>query len=86
MTSMPGAAERVEEVVELVGRRDFGREELVDLVVEKVALLLADVNELAYLVVLFFDREVRPARYVSSSMRWSRLFFRCHKVSISCPC
>ena len=81
------AAERVEQIVELVGRRDVGRQQLVDLVVEEVALLLADVDELPDLVVLLLDREVRRAgRYVSSSMRWSRSFFRCHKVSISRPC
>ena len=47
-----GAAEDAEELVELVGRRDVGRQQLVDLVVEEVALLLADVDELPDLVVL----------------------------------
>ena len=79
------AAEGVEEVVQLVGRRDLRRQQLVDLVVEEVALLLADVDELPYLVVLLFEGLV-AACYVSSSMRWSRSFFRCHKLSISCPC
>ena len=37
-----GAAERVEQVVEVLGRGDLRREQLVDLVVEQVALLLAD--------------------------------------------
>ena len=67
-----GAAEGVEQVVELVGRGDLRRQQLVDLVVEQVALLLADVDELPDFVVLFFDRQVRFApspRYVSSSMR-----------------
>ena len=69
-----GAAERVEQVVELVGRGDFRREHLVHFVVEKVALLLADADELPDLVVSFLDREVlfvrvRLARYVSCSMR-----------------
>src|SRR5262245_27534217 len=62
-----GAAERVEQIVELVGGRDLRREELVDFVVEEVALFLADVNELPDFVVLFLDRQV--PRYVSSSMR-----------------
>ena len=56
-----GAAERVEEIVELVGRGDFRRQQLVDLVVEEVALLLADVDELPDFVVLLFDRQVRRA-------------------------
>ena len=37
-----GAAERAEQIVELLGRGDVGREQLVHLVVEQVALLLAD--------------------------------------------
>ena len=53
------AAERVEEVVELVGRGDFGRQQLVDLVVEQIALFLADGDELPDFVVFFFDRQVR---------------------------
>ena len=78
------AAEGVEQIVELVGRGDFRRQQLVHLVIQQVAFLLADADELSYFVVLFLDREVIP--YVSSSMRWSRSFFRCHKLSISCPC
>ena len=54
-----GAAERVEQVVELVGRGDVRRQQLVDLVVEQVALLLADVDQLPDFVVFFFDRQVR---------------------------
>ena len=42
------AAERVEQVVEVLRRGDLRREHLVDLVVEQVALLLADLNQLAY--------------------------------------
>src|SRR4029078_9304366 len=80
-----GAAERVEQIIELVGRRDIRREELVHLVIEEIALFLADVDELTYFVVLLFQRQVL-AGYVSSSMRWSRSFFRCHKLSISFPC
>ena len=51
----PGAAEGVEQVVQLLRRVDFRRQQLVDLVVEEVALLLADVDELPYFVVLFLD-------------------------------
>ena len=51
------AAEGVEEVVQLVGRRDLRRQQLVDLVVEEVALLLADVDELPYFVVLLLERD-----------------------------
>ena len=50
-----GAAERAEQVVELLGRGDVGRQQLVHFVVEQVALLLADGDELSNLVVLFFD-------------------------------
>jgi hypothetical protein len=82
-----GAAKGIEQVVELVRRRDFRRQELVDLVVQEVTLFLADVNELTYFVVLLFERQVsaRSACYVRSSMRWSRSFFRCHKLLISFP-
>ena len=52
-----GAAERVEQVVEVFRRGDLRREHLVDLVVEQVALFLADLNQLAYFVVLFFNRQ-----------------------------
>ena len=67
---------------------DIGRQQLVDFVVEEVALLLADVDQLPDLVVTLLDGEVRGGAgcYVSSSMRWSRSFFRCHKVFISFPC
>ena len=51
------AAERIEQVVELVGRGDLGRQQLVDLVVQQVALFLADGNQLPYFVVFFFNRQ-----------------------------
>ncbi len=51
-----GAAERVEQIVELVGGGDLRRQQLVDLVVQQVALFLADVDELPYFVVFFFNR------------------------------
>ena len=55
-----GAAELVEQVVQFLGRGDFSRQQLVDFVVEKVALLLANVDELPYLVVLVFNRQGCP--------------------------
>ena len=67
-----GAAEGVEQVVELVGRGDLRRQQLVHFVVQQVALLLADVDELPYFVVFFFNRHHDPRRRsptVSSSMR-----------------
>ncbi len=51
-----GAAERVEQIVELVRRRDLGRQQLVDFVVQQVTLFLADVNQLPYFVVFFLNR------------------------------
>ena len=48
-------AERAEEVVELLGRGDVRREELVHFVIEQVALLFAERDELSNLVVFFFD-------------------------------
>ena len=80
-----GAAERVEEVVELVGGGDLRRKQLVDLVVEQVAFLFADIDQLSNFVVLLLNRQVLTT-YLSSSMRCSRSFFRCHKLSISSPC
>ena len=53
------AAERAEQIIELVRRRDVGGQQLVDLVVEQVALFLADGDELLYLIVFFFDRQRR---------------------------
>ena len=51
------AAERVEELVEIFRGGDLRRQHLVDLVVEQVALFLADLNQLAYFVVFFFNRQ-----------------------------
>jgi hypothetical protein len=53
-----GAAERIEQVVELVRRGDLGRQHLVDFVVEQVALFLADVDELPDFVVFLFNRHL----------------------------
>ena len=55
----PRTAEGAEQVVELVRRRDVGGEQLVDLVVEQVALFLADGDELPHFIVFFFDRQRR---------------------------
>ena len=52
-----GAAERAEQIIELVRRGDVGGQKLIDLVVEQVTLFLADGNELLYFVVFFFDRQ-----------------------------
>ena len=52
-----GAAERVEQVVELLRRGDLGRQQLVHLVIEQVSLLFADVDELPDLVVLVLNRQ-----------------------------
>ena len=56
-TSMPGAAERTEQIIEILRRRDVGGEDLVDLVVQQVSLFLTDRDELFHLVVTFFDRQ-----------------------------
>ncbi len=55
----PGAAERAEQIIELVRRRDVGGQELVDLVVQQVSLFLADGNELLHFIVFFFNRQRR---------------------------
>ena len=62
-----GAAERVEQVVELVGRGDFRRKELVHLVVQQVALFLADVDELPYFVVFLFNRHSESFKTIPRS-------------------
>ena len=54
-----GAAERAEQIVELVRRRDVGGQQLIDLVVEQVSLFLADGDELLHFIVFFFDRQRR---------------------------
>ena len=82
-----GAAERIEQVVQLFGRGDFGRQELVDLVVEEVALLFADVDELSYFVVFFFDRQkVSPLATFSSSIRCARVRFWFKSRLMASPC
>ena len=62
-----GAAERAEQIVELVRRRDVGGQQLVDLVVQQVALFLADGDELPHLIVFFFDRQRRVLHAASAS-------------------
>ena len=52
-----GAAERAEQVVQVVRRGDVGPQQVVDLVVEQVALFLADGDQLLYFVELVFDRQ-----------------------------
>ena len=53
-------AKGIEEVIEFLGRGDFGRQNLVDLVVEQVALLLADSDQLAYFVVFSSIDKISP--------------------------
>ncbi len=55
----PGAAKGVEEVVQLVRGGNLRRQQLVHLVVQEVAFLLADRDELPHFVVSFLDRQVR---------------------------
>ena len=55
--------EHGEDVVELVGGAELGRQHVVDFFVEKVALLLAHRDELPYLVVFFFDRKAHRPLY-----------------------
>jgi hypothetical protein len=54
-----GASEGAEQIVQLLRRGDVGRQQLVHLVVEEVALLLADGDELSNLVVLLFNGQCR---------------------------
>ncbi len=54
-----GVAEGAEQVVQLLGRGDVSGQQLVDLLVEQVALLLAHGDELPHFVVFLFDRQ-RP--------------------------
>ena len=55
-----GGAEGGEQLFEVLrGRREIGRQQIADLVVEQVALLLADDDELTYFVELVFDRQGR---------------------------
>ena len=50
-----GVTQRAEQIVELFGRGQLRGEHVVDLLVEQVTLLLAEGDELANLVVFFFD-------------------------------
>ena len=68
------AAKRVEEIVELFGGGDFRRQQLVHLVVQEIAFLLADVDELPDFVVFLFNRHAQ-ASYVRSSIRCARWRF-----------
>ena len=55
-----GAAERGEQLFEIFGRRrQVGGQQIADLVVEQVALLLADDDQLADFIELVFDRQGR---------------------------
>jgi hypothetical protein len=72
-----GAAERVEQVVELVGGCDFRRKELVHLVVQQVAFFLADVDELPYFVVFFFNRHAYTPTTQSIKPAVSSIKIRC---------
>ena len=80
-----GAAERAEQVVELVRRGDVGRQQLVDLVVEQVALFLADGDELLYFVVFFFDRQRRVLLNCSSldSARIKHAAYDCRQSAVT---
>ena len=49
-------AECIEEIVELVGGGDLRRQHLIHLVVQQIALFLADIDQLPYFVVFFFNR------------------------------
>jgi len=62
------AAERVEQIVEIFRGGDLRRQLLVDLVVQQVALLLANLNQLPYFVVSFLERKghIPPLTAVST--------------------
>ena len=92
-----GAPERAEQIIELVRRRDVGGQQFVDLVVEQVALFLADGYELLYFVVFFFDRQrrvllsvlvPRVSKYAAydSAINCNNVFFRSHSATISDSC
>src|SRR6185503_3381191 len=57
-----GAAEGIEQVIEILRGGDLRREHLVDLVVEQVTLLFTDGDQLAYFVVSFFKRQGLPPK------------------------
>ena len=73
-----GAAEDAEELVEFVRRRDVGRQRLVDLVVEEVALLFALIDELTDLVIPLFDGEMRLVDDVGALGGGRNFLIRCH--------
>src|ERR1700690_663211 len=54
-------------LVDLLGGVHFGGKSVVHFVVEQIAALLADVNELAYLFVLFLDGECQNILRLSCS-------------------
>ena len=55
------AAERAEQIVQLVGGGDIGGQQLVDLVVEEISLFFSNRDELPHLIVFFFDRQRRSS-------------------------
>ena len=67
-----GAAERVEQIIELVRRGDLGRQQLVDFVVQQVAFFLADVNQLPYFVVFFPSIDIHEPRGAPNPRSWTR--------------
>src|SRR4029077_1676491 len=77
------AAKCVEQIVELVGGRNLRWQQLVDLVVQQVAFFLANVDQLPYFVVLFFNRHLCSPHYVSSSIWSPKSFFFRSSASIS---
>ena len=80
-----GAAEGVEEVVELFRRGDLGRQELVHLVVEQVSLLLADGDQLAYFVVFLFNRQDQSSDITRACMSRPKSPLRTSNASSSPP-
>ena len=64
-----GVAERVEQLVQLFGRGNLRRKQVVDLVEEEIASFLADDDQLLDLVVTLFDRQLPAWHPVTSSGR-----------------
>ena len=64
-----GVAERVEQLVELLGRSDLGRKQVVDLVEEEITAFLADDDQLLDLVVALLDRQLLARHPVTSCAR-----------------
>ena len=74
------AAERAEQIVQFVRRRDVSGQELVDFVVEQIALFFADGDELPHLVVFFFNRQrhfLLDSRVVYEEVRYPSAAIRC---------